>query len=89
MNEHSFQRLIPGIPVTGETPETDPEYGWAYVIVEQVAHYGDELREECWYDGIHTEAEGDVHLTLKGRRIARVEMDGHYADSVLQVLDPR
>lgn len=87
-NRHPFQRLIPDVPVTGAVPDDDPFYGWSYRVVEAVAAHADELREEVWFDGIRTEANGDVHLTLAGGPVARAAMSDHHADARLRILDP-
>ena len=68
---HPMQRLIPSVPVTGETPDQDPDYGRSYRVVEQVAMLADEIQEEVWFDGILTSADGNVHLTAGGTAWAR------------------
>lgn len=89
MSDHYMQRLIPGTPVTGDTPDADPWFGRTYRTVEEVGYLASEIREEIDFDGVLTDANGDVHLTANGERVALVCMDGHHADSRLQVLDPR
>lgn len=60
---HPMQRLTE-IPVTGPVPETDPEYGIVWTIVDNVDMRAGEIRDEVDFDGIRTDADGTVHLTL-------------------------
>jgi hypothetical protein len=84
---HPMQHLIPAVPVTGETPDQDPDYGRSYRVVEQVALRTGEIQEEVWFDGIRTRADGDVHLTAGGTPVARAAMSDNHADARLVLLD--
>lgn len=81
-----MKHLIPSIPITGPAPETN--YGSAYRTVAEIASLLDEILEEVWFDGIETDVEGGVHLTLEGERVALARMDGPHADSRLSIEDP-
>lgn len=85
---HPMQRLLPDVPVTGPVPERDPEYGIVYTIVDAVSFDVDEIREEVEFDSISTSSDGYVHLTLRGRPVARAAMTGPHADDRLIILDP-
>lgn len=85
---HHMQYLTT-VPVTGPTPDTDPEYGRTHRLVSEIAHQVDEIREEVDFDGIETDPAGDVHLTLRGTRVARAYMTSFHADAHLSLGDPR
>lgn len=87
---HHMQYLVPqGITVTGDTPDRDPDYGHTHRTVGEAGALAADIQEEVDFDGIETSANGDVHLTLKGSRVARVALTSYHADARLTVLDPR
>lgn len=84
---HYMQNLI-NVPVTGDLPG-DPDFGQVYAAINQVAIHLDEIQEEVHFDGIRTEADGTVLLTLKGTPVSTAAMSSRHADAHLVLGDPR
>lgn len=84
---HYMQNLI-NLPVTGETPATDPEFGWQYEVVNQIAIHLAEIEEEIGFTSIRTSANGEVHLMLHSIPVSTARMSSHHADATLVLGDP-
>lgn len=91
---HTLQRLT-ATPITGPTPERDPEFGVVYRILEEYEANREDIEFEVHHDGIELVAEPpQVFLTLKGKRkvkterVATLAMTGYHVDDHLVVLDP-